>query len=71
MRPIMNVILVIRSFKEQLTKFWVSDRQDTVYVVIFEVVLFSRISRVGPRENFHFNLCLFIVCNENIWKSWN
>ena len=33
----------------------------TVYVVIFAVVLFSRISRVRHRENFHFNLCLFIV----------
>ena len=33
----------------------------TVYVVIFAVVLFSRISWVRPRENFHFNLCLFIV----------
>ena len=33
----------------------------TVYMVIFAVVLFSRISRVRPRKNFHFNLCLFIV----------
>ena len=32
-----------------------------IYVVIIAVVLFSQISRVGPRENFHFNLCLFIV----------
>ena len=31
---------------------------DTVYVIIFAVVLFSR---VRPLENFHFNLCLFIV----------
>ena len=29
-------------------------------MVIFTVVLFSRISRVRPCENFHFNLCLFI-----------
>ena len=34
---------------------------NTVYVVIFAVVLFSRISRVRPREHFHFNICLFIV----------
>ena len=25
----------------------------------FRVILFSRISRVRHRENFHFNLCLF------------
>ena len=33
----------------------------TEYVVIFLVVLFLRISRVRPRENFHFSLCLFTV----------
>ena len=37
-----------------------------VYVVTFAVVLFSQSSRVRPRENVHFNLCLFI--NENIRK---
>ena len=36
-------------------------------VVIFAVVLFSRISRVSPRENFHFNIWLF-KSNENITK---
>ena len=35
----------------------------TVYMVIFAIVLVSQISRVRPRESFHFNLCLFIV-----WK---
>ena len=39
----------------------------TAYVVIF-TVLFSRISRVRPRENFHFNI-MFIYCNENIRKN--
>ena len=34
---------------------------NTVYVVIFAVVLFSRISRVRPCKNFHFNIWLFIV----------
>ena len=33
----------------------------TVYVVIFAVVLFSRISRVRPHKHFHFNICIFIV----------
>ena len=33
----------------------------TVYVVVFAVVLFSRISQVSPRENFKFNTWLFIV----------
>ena len=32
-----------------------------MYMVIFAVLLFSQISRVRPRKNFHFNLCLFIV----------
>ena len=32
-----------------------------MYMVIFAVVLFSRISRVRPRKNFHFSLCLFTV----------
>ena len=29
-----------------------------LYVVIVGVVLFSRISRVSPRENFHFNMTI-------------
>ena len=33
----------------------------TVYVVIFAVVLFLRISRVSHRKNVHFNIWLFIV----------
>ena len=37
----------------------------TVYMVIFAVVWFSQSSRKfsesDPRENFHFNICLFIV----------
>ena len=33
----------------------------TVYVVIFAVVLFSRILHVSPRENVNFNTWLFIV----------
>ena len=38
----------------------------TVYVVIFVVVLFSGISRVGPGENFHFNMAIY--SNESIAK---
>ena len=43
----------------------------TVYVVIFEVVLFSRISQVKSRENFHFNLCLFIVMKTSLNREIN
>ena len=38
----------------------------TVYMVIFAVVLFWRISRVSPRKNFYFNMA--IHSNENITK---
>ena len=41
----------------------------TVYVVIFAVVLLSRISRVRPRENFHFNLCLFKVMKTSEYRE--
>ena len=40
----------------------------TVYVVIFEVVLFPRILRVGPHENFHFNMQLSMKTSQ---KSCN
>ena len=40
---------------------WILFIQTTVYVVIFGVVLFSRISRVDPRDNFHLNIWLLIV----------
>ena len=39
----------------------------TVYAVIFAGVLFSRISRVRHRENFHFSLCA-IYSNGHITK---
>ena len=37
-----------------------------IYMVIFAVVLFLRISRVSPRENFTFNMAIYN--NENITK---
>ena len=39
----------------------------TVYAIYFARVLFSRISRVSDRENFHFTIC-FIDHNVNITK---
>ena len=40
----------------------------TVYKVIFAVVLFSQISLVRPRKNFHFNLCLYSAVYTGIKK---
>ena len=40
---------------------------NTVYTMIFAGVLFSRISRVHLRENFHFSLCA-IYNNGHITK---
>ena len=52
-RDMINQTWISKLFWGVYIDSFVSD-STTVYVVIFAVVLFSRISRVGPRENFHF-----------------
>ena len=73
-------MLTTKAFNDQLYSYIFQEQypftklvlqSSTAYVVIFAVDLFSRISRVSPRENDHFNISWLFIVIKTSHKSRN